>query len=104
MSPFHPPQPQRAGTRLSPIFVLEDTRRPRNLLHAPITCTELTLQIPSRLGWNGCAKRCNCGAVILSTGAAGGVLRAFAAETCWCVERKTEGGPTALGGSETSTF
>jgi hypothetical protein len=33
-----------------------------------------------------------------------GVLRAFAAETCWCVERKTEGGPTARGGSEAPAF
>jgi hypothetical protein len=54
-------------------------------------------------GWNGCVQKCDC-AVILSTETAGGVLRAFAAETCWCVERKTEGGPIALGGSETSTF
>ena len=28
-----------------------------------------------------------------------GILSAFADEACWCVERKTEGGPTAEGGS-----
>ena len=40
-------------------------------------------------------------ALLLAGRAASGVLRALAAETCWCVARKTEGGPTAAGGSET---
>jgi hypothetical protein len=101
----------RTTCRLRGHWAFTDSRpcaNVRRLIHrlAHLGCGTASLHASSDLGWNGCVwpwhqlpirgAVADSSAVHVAHSSAIGVER-IAAETCWCVERKTERGPTVDG-------